>query len=151
MALDPLAVPVTLDSLTRVREYVEEAAVEAGLDEERAYRLTLAVDEVITNTITHGYPAQAPADSEAVIIVSAATTPRELVITVDDEAPPFDPHTVPDPSQEELQSAPEERKVGGLGLYLARTNVDRFDYEWKEGHNRTILTVQRTGGKEKTS
>ena len=53
--MKPLVVPARLDSLQDIRKYVQTAAAEAGLDKKDAYRLALAVDEVTTNIVTHGY------------------------------------------------------------------------------------------------
>jgi serine/threonine-protein kinase RsbW len=144
MTVDPLGIPADLDALPRVREYVEQAAADAGLDKNRAYRLVLGVDEVVTNTITHGYTEAPPADDGAAITVEARITPRELVVVIDDRAPPFDTSEVAPPSPEQLGAPADQRIPGGLGLYLARSGVDRFDYEWKDGHNRSILTMERT-------
>ena len=47
--------PGTLDSLAPVRAYVVEAARAAGLDSRRIYNLCLAVDEIATNIVLHGY------------------------------------------------------------------------------------------------
>jgi anti-sigma regulatory factor (Ser/Thr protein kinase) len=36
-----------------------------------------------------------------------------------------------------------ERPIGGLGIFLAMENVDRFDYEFVGGRNRNIFFVKR--------
>jgi anti-sigma regulatory factor (Ser/Thr protein kinase) len=136
--MDPLTVPPSLDALAAVRAYVERAAAEAGLDPARAYRLVLGVDEIVANTLNHGYGAGAGDDG---ITVSARSAADELQIVVEDAAPPFDPRDQPIPAREQLAAAGDRREAGGLGLYLARTGVDRFDYERAEGRNRTTLAM----------
>ena len=148
MTMEPLAVPASLDALPHVRDYIEHAVAEAGVDPDKGYRLVLGVDEVVTNTITHGYANAPPPDDQAAITVVAEITPRELVVTIDDQAPPFDTRNQAAPTPEELAAPAADRTPGGLGLYLARTGVDRFEYNWIEGHNRTILTMQRATGKD---
>ena len=54
-ALPPLSVPAKLESLSKVGEYVLKAAEAANLDKKAAYHLRLAVDEMATNAIVHGY------------------------------------------------------------------------------------------------
>ena len=53
--MEPLILPGTLDSLSKIGAYVLEAASQAGLERKIAYRLRLAVDEIATNSIVHGY------------------------------------------------------------------------------------------------
>ena len=53
--MKPLRLPATLDSLEQLGEYVIAATAEAELDAKAAYGLRLAVDEIATNIITHGY------------------------------------------------------------------------------------------------
>ena len=72
-------VPGTLASLGLIREFVKEAAVEAGLDSMRTYRLQLAVDEIRSNIVLHGYEAH---DFTGDVGVSVAIEPGGLTITL---------------------------------------------------------------------
>jgi serine/threonine-protein kinase RsbW len=115
------------------------AAAEAGLDRKRAYRLELAVDEIATNIVNHGYlEAGLSGDVE----VRSRITARALTITLSDSATPFDPGRLKRPEQIDLPMA--ERPIGGLGVFLAMENVDEFRYEFVDGHNRNIFVVKRT-------
>jgi anti-sigma regulatory factor (Ser/Thr protein kinase) len=137
--MKPLTVPGTLASLALVREYVRAAAAAAGLDRKRSYRLELAVDEIATNIVNHGYhEAGLSGDVE----VRARNTARTLTITLSDTAVPFDPRRLKRPEQIDLPMA--ERPIGGLGIFLAMENVDEFRYEHVDGHNRNIFVVKRT-------
>lgn len=53
--MEPLIVSGTLDSLGAIAQYVMAAAAAAGLDKKTSYNLRLAVDEIATNIVTHGY------------------------------------------------------------------------------------------------
>ncbi|MEQ8963773.1 MAG: ATP-binding protein, partial [Coleofasciculus sp. C2-GNP5-27] len=53
--LEPLTVSGTLDSLGAIAQYVLQAAQAANLDKKASYNLRLAVDEIATNIIIHGY------------------------------------------------------------------------------------------------
>ena len=139
--MKPLTVPGTLASLALVREYVRAAAAAADLDKKRSYRLELAVDEIATNIVNHGYlEAGLTGDVE----VRAENTARALTITLSDAGVPFDPRQLKRPSQIDLPMA--ERPIGGLGIFLAMENVDEYRYESVDGHNRNIFVVKRTAG-----
>ncbi|MGA9380780.1 MAG: ATP-binding protein, partial [Phormidium sp.] len=53
--MEQLTVPGTLDSLSKISDYVLSAASAAGLDKKASYKLRLAVDEIATNVIVYGY------------------------------------------------------------------------------------------------
>ena len=136
--MKPLTVPGTLDSLSLIRDYVRAVAAQAGLDKKRAYRLELAVDEIATNIVNHGYrEAGLSGDVEVRAHITAGT----LSITLSDTAVPFDPRRLSRPEQIDLPMA--ERPIGGLGIFLAMENVDRFEYEFEDGRNRNIFLVKR--------
>jgi anti-sigma regulatory factor (Ser/Thr protein kinase) len=136
--MEKLSVPAALDSLAAIRHYAREAATRAGIDAERAYKLQLAVDEVATNIISHGYKDAGPS---AVISISSEIRANSLVVTLEDHAPAFDPRTVRLPDAEDLATPLEDRPIGGLGLFLAIQGVDRFDYRREGNLNLNIFEV----------
>jgi serine/threonine-protein kinase RsbW len=137
-AMNPLTLAATLESLDPLVKYVLSAAAEAGLDRKTAYRLRLAVDEIATNIITHGY-ADAHLDGD--VVVCADVGDEQLVITLEDWAPAFDPREQNDPDH--LDKPGHERPIGGLGVFLALKSADAFDYEYRDGKNRNVLTMRR--------
>lgn len=129
-----LTVPATLDSLPEIAAFVQEAAEAAGLDRKARYRLRLAVDEIATNLVMHG----------------AASSPLELRWECDDGAlklvlesagDPFDPRKVPPP--EDLHLPADQRRLGGLGIYLALSSVDDFAFERAGDRNRHVFVMNR--------
>ena len=136
--IEPLTVPGVMQSLTPIAQYVLAAAKAAGLDGKASYRLRLAVDELVTNTITYGYQA---AGGTGDVVVRADLDERALTITIEDTAVPFDPRSVPRPEQIDLPI--EDRPIGGLGVFLVMRGVDAFHYEHDGNRNRNTLVVRR--------
>ena len=136
--MKPLTVPGVLDSLALIREHVRAAAAEAGLDRKRAYRLELAVDEIATNIVNHGYRE---AGRTGNVVVCAEVDAHMLTVTLEDTALPFDPRRLTRPEQIDLPLA--DRPIGGLGVFLAGENVDEFRYEYVNDHNRNIFVLRR--------
>lgn len=137
--IEPLTLPARLDSLAKVRDFVRDAAERAGVDPQRIYNLQLALDEFATNVVVHGY---GEARREGDIFLSAEAREGSLVVTLADEAPPFDPRARVLPDEEDLSRPLEERAVGGLGIFLAIKGVDRFDYRSEGGRNLNIFEVK---------
>jgi serine/threonine-protein kinase RsbW len=136
--VDPLVVPGTLDALDPIAQYVLAAAKQAGLDQKASYRLRLAVDELATNMVVHGYQESNLAGD---LTVGASLDGRALRITLEDVAPPFDPRTRLDPDH--IDKPLEERPIGGLGIFLVMRSVDEFHYEYVDKRNRYVLTMKR--------
>jgi serine/threonine-protein kinase RsbW len=136
--MKPLTVPGTLDSLGAVAEYVKAASAAAGLSKKAAYRLRLAVDEIATNIITHGYAA---AGIEGVVNLQAEIDEKTLTISVEDTGVAYDPRQRETPG--DLDLSLEQREIGGLGLYLVIQNVDEFLYERVGDRNRNTFIMNR--------
>lgn len=132
-----MVVPGKIDSLPAIARYVQQAAGMAELDEQAAYRLRLAVDEIATNIIIHGYAAMA---EEGSLTLSAELAESCLQIHLEDTGQHFDPCQAQPP---DLRTPPEQRTPGGLGIYLARWGVDQVQYERLPDGNRTTFVVQR--------
>lgn len=137
--MDSITVPGTLDSLQAIRDCVDIAAKTAGIDSKKAYRLRLAVDEIATNIIVHGYNE---ANLAGQVNVLTEINQTALTIILEDTAPPFNPLAHPEPNN--LDAPLENRNIGGLGVFLARQGTDDFRYEYENGHNRNIFVVNRT-------
>lgn len=135
-------VPADLSQLVTLRELVRAAAKEADASDACTADLVQAVDEAVTNAIIHGHAGQ-PGWVEVVM----ATRGDQFVVTIADDAPPFDPTSVPVP---DLSIHPLERRPGGMGVLLARLCVDEMTYRPRPGGG-NILTLVRTferNGKE---
>jgi serine/threonine-protein kinase RsbW len=115
-----------------------EAAMHAhGFRTDDILDTQLAVEEVITNTIVHGYKK-----AGGKITLSCQINPSNLEVRIKDSAPRFDPLSIPNPK---LDGAIEERKIGGLGVYLVRQVMDNVSYHYENGKNILVLIKRRTG------
>jgi anti-sigma regulatory factor (Ser/Thr protein kinase) len=138
IAVDRLTVSGTLDALESVGQYVVRAANAAGLETKAAYRLRLAVDEVATNVVVHGYDETGRTGS---IEVWWEMDDQELRVIMEDTAPPFDPHQARSPQGLDLPL--DERPIGGLGVFLALRGVDELRYEQIGDRNRNTFIMHR--------
>ena len=63
--------------------------------------------------------------------------PEGVSITFIDEGVPFDPLAKPDP---DVTLAADERKIGGLGIYIVKKSMNEVKYEYKDKCNMLTLT-----------
>jgi anti-sigma regulatory factor (Ser/Thr protein kinase) len=121
---DPTPPTITItagvDQLAGVRAFVRAHVSTAGGDDETVADLVQAVDELVCNVVGHGYVGR-PGSIEIAFI----ETPDDVAFRIRDDAPPFDPRTVPEPT---LDLPLGRRRLGGMGIHLARTLTDGFDH-----------------------
>ena len=105
----------------------------AGLSDDVVFRLTVTLDEVVTNIVRHAF------DNEGGHEILLRITIADGLVTaiVEDDGPPFDPRTVPPADTE----APIElRPIGGLGVHLVRSLTTTLDYRRDGSRNMLTLT-----------
>ena len=138
--MQPLIVPGELGSLEQIRKFTRQAAIDAGLEKARTYKLQLAVDEIATNIINYGYQRGEVAGE---ISIDAEVDEQALTITLGDSSAYFDPTMRPSPPPEYFTQPLEERNIGGWGVYLAIQNVDQFYYYRIQDRNQNIFSMYR--------
>lgn len=135
-----LTVPGTIDSLAVIAEYVKQVATIADLNRKAAYKLRLAVDEVATNIITHGYEK---AGRTGQIYLRADIDDSSLTIAIEDTGLTYDPKQKKTLQKGDLNQLLEKRDIGGLGIHLVLESVDEFRYERVNDRNRNIFVMHR--------
>ena len=132
-------------SLPRLEAFVERFAENEGFDPNELYRLNLALDELFTNTIEHGFAGR---EQEADIEVAMRREGDTIVVRYEDNGPEFNPLEA---TQQDTELDLLERPIGGLGLQLIASSFDAVTYERIDDRNVTTLRQSRessTGGPE---
>jgi serine/threonine-protein kinase RsbW len=137
-----LTVPAYREYIRLVSAFVVAIAADANLPDKKAYRLRLAVDEIVTNTMMHGYGTVQGGDNEdRVVNIYGEITARTISITIEDSAPPFD--ITQEMPVVDVNAPLDKRDPGGLGVYLVVRYVDDIRYDYVNGHNVNRLTMRR--------
>lgn len=126
-----LHLPAKLENLGRCKESVADCARAQGFDQKRIYEIELAVEETLVNIFNYAYP-EPPGDIE----INCKLENGRFIIEIIDSGIPFDMTSLTDP---DLTADVEERKIGGLGIFLVKKMVDEVRYR-REG-DRNILTL----------
>ena len=137
---DPLTFAATLEALGEIGRHIDEVSRAAGLSKQQAYNLRLAVDEVATNIVVHGYQKSGQSGD---IVVRTETSDEAVTITLEDTSPAFDPTRRAMPTDEDLAIPLEDRKIGGLGIFLAMKSVDQLRYQRRGDRNLNTFVVYR--------
>ena len=126
--------PVALREVERLNRIIRGFGELHDVPSRTLYAINLAIDELVTNVILHGF--KDPTNQE--ITVRIETEDDGLRATLIDAGREFDPRAVAPPN---LNLPLEERALGGLGVHLVRSLMDRLDYSRHEGKN--VLTIRK--------
>jgi serine/threonine-protein kinase RsbW len=119
--------------LAKVVEFVERFGAEHGVAAHIVNDLNLCLDEILNNTITHGYNDDTAPHT---ISIALGCDGKSVWADIEDDAQPFDPHNVPEP---DLSADIRMRHPGGLGLRFVNALMDEVDYVRSGGYNRIRL------------
>jgi serine/threonine-protein kinase RsbW len=128
-------VPARLGSLSEVSAFIAGVCEAAGIAPDLCLKLTLLVEELFVNTVTHGHGR----DSEEPVSLAVDVRPGRVALSYEDTAPPYDPFravTPPDPT-----AGVEERPVGGLGVLLVSALARDAEYRRADDKNHIRLVV----------
>ncbi len=117
-----LRLPAKTESLERLRVFVLEWINQCGISAQTRLEIDLVLEELLTNVIHYAYPDE-PGDVE---VGCAMESPNRLCLTMQDWGVPFNPLVCAEPA---FYADVEDRKVGGLGIYLVRHIADRICYQ----------------------
>jgi anti-sigma regulatory factor (Ser/Thr protein kinase) len=121
----------SLESLTNAStNFLEDNMV----DPQAVYRINLALEELITNTIKHGYDDYEPHE----IDVRLEVLDDEILATIKDDGHAFNPLEQKIDNTQKVSL--EKRPIGGLGLQLIRKMLSEMVYR-RDGEQ-NILEVK---------
>lgn len=118
----------------QVRALIEEFGEMVNLGREDRHKLTLIVEELFTNTVTHGFRG----DSDSQVQVTLEQTGAGVRLTYEDSAPPHD--TIASGLTTDIDATVNLRRVGGLGVAIALGLTEDANYSFVDGRNRVTMT-----------
>jgi len=124
--------PARLPILGAAQGRLDTFATHHAWSDEARFQVSLALEEVLMNVISHGSRESQPAN----VRVSLSQDDRDVTLEITDDGIAFDPQQAPAP---DLESDLDERPVGGLGVFLVQQLMDSVDYRRDAGWNRLVL------------
>ena len=104
-------------------------------NENALLRINIAVEELFVNIARYAYPNQ----SGSVTVQIDFKNRSQVHITFIDSGIPFNPLEQKDP---DITLTAQQRRVGGLGIFMVKKSMDSMQYEYTVGQNR--LTIVKT-------
>ncbi|WP_201456560.1 anti-sigma regulatory factor [Chlamydia sp. 17-3921] len=130
--------PAVLSELHNMLDLIRRTGKQKKYPQEKLLKLELACEELLVNIISYAYLAE-PSPGTISLFCHEEKDCFEVIIK--DHGPYFNPLTAFVDMQEHLPL--EERKLGGLGIFLAKNSVDEFFYSREEDNNIVSLKIYK--------
>ena len=130
-----LNIVATVENIEVVTAFVNEQLEALDCPMKAQIQIDIAIDELFSNIAHYAYN---PEVGNATVRVEVSEDPLAVVITFIDNGIPYDPLAKEDP---DITLSAEERKIGGLGIYMVKKSMDDVTYEYKDGQN--ILAIKK--------
>ncbi|MDR1133502.1 MAG: ATP-binding protein [Synergistaceae bacterium] len=128
--MSELKVDAETENLGEVLEFI--ASETPGLPEKTRQNILIAAEEIFVNIAQYAYR---PGTGKTIVRV---TSGGDVTIEFEDCGAPYDPLQKADP---DITLSTEERDIGGLGIFMAKSLMDNISYR-REG-NKNILTIKK--------
>jgi serine/threonine-protein kinase RsbW len=126
--------PIDLREIERLNKLVRQFGDLHEVPSRALYALNLALDEVVTNVVRHGFDDPSGQELQAQVTIRG----EDLTTVVIDPGRAFNPLDVAPP---DLNAPLAERALGGLGVHLVRSLMDSVEYRRDNGKN--VLTMRK--------
>lgn len=112
-----------VDEINKLAEFIEGIGEELGLDFKLIMNLNLVMEEAVSNIILYAYPK----DVEGNIKIKVIYDNSKILFEIKDKGFAFDP--TKDANDADIEASVEERRIGGLGIFLIKEMMDVVEYE----------------------
>lgn len=125
-----ITVDATIENMNTVTAFVDDFLDQIACPMKSKIQINIVIDEIFGNICHYAYKDSVGA---VTVRVESGNTPKAVFLTFTDNGIPYNPLETEDP---DITSSSEERKIGGLGIYLVKKNMDEMKYEYVDQQNR---------------
>lgn len=130
-------VAAKIENMTEIMELVDQFLEEQTCAETIKDQIRIAVEEIFTNIVSYAYPDSGSGAVEVSCRIEKESGVPLLKIGFRDWGTPYNPLKRPDP---DFAIPFEERRIGGLGIYMVKKFMDHIEYQFEDGCNQLFLT-----------
>lgn len=129
-----LVVKAVIESIPTVTDFVDKILEEHSCDMKAKIQIDIAIDEILGNISQYAYESD---DGDVSVSIQLEETPKRAIITFIDSGVPYNPITTEEP---DTSLSAEERKIGGLGIFMVKKTMDDMTYEYTNNCNILRIT-----------
>ena len=133
-----LTIPADDKQLEKVLDFIHQQ-LPTDCETDLMYKIDLAAEEIFVNIAHYAYKEKLPADETGSVSLTCIYENELLTMIFRDKGVPFNPLDRDDP---DITLSAEDRKIGGLGIFLTKKYMDSVEYKYENDEN--ILILKKT-------
>lgn len=130
--------PATKEAMNGMMEELQEQMELHQCPNKVVMQMLIAFEELYVNIVHYAYGSECGTVRVAYEFQEnqenegQESKERKLVMEIADKGFRYNPIATKDP---DITLSAEERKIGGLGVFMAKKFMDELSYSWKDGEN----------------
>lgn len=128
-----IKVDATIENISVITDFINKELDIYNCPEKEKIKINIAIDELIANIAKYAY-----SNEIGQVVVQVDMNKDYILMNFIDKGIPYNPLERAEP---DVTLSLEERKVGGLGIYLVKKLMDDITYEYIDGKN--VLKVRK--------
>ena len=133
-----LSLTPDMSSISGVSDFLDQCLEEFEIPMRVGYSLKVVTDEIYSNIVHYSGAKTAEIlfrnDDETITLVFA------------DDGTPYNPLDTEEP---DITASAEDRKIGGLGLFMVKKMAESVQYEYTSGKNQMTVVLSKAPKKKK--
>ena len=135
--MNEITVKALVDNLGTVTDFVDDFLDSCDCPMKVQMQIDIAIDEIFSNICHYAY-GDSVGEATVRVEFEDASARKAIALTFIDNGVPYNPLEKEDP---DTTLSAEDRKIGGLGIYMVKKNMDEMEYEYSDGKN--ILSMKK--------
>ena len=136
--MENIIISAEKEKLNTVLDFINKRLNSLNPSRKFRMQLELSVEEIFSNIVNYAYTMDNTDNNTITIKYHVEKNPPKVVVEFLDNGTPFNPLKNQDPDT--LLSS-EDRKIGGLGIFLSKKSVDNIEYKYE--NNKNILKLEK--------
>ena len=128
-----LTIAATVENIETVTEFVNAQLELTDCPIRAQMQIDIAIDELFSNIAYYAYGTET---GEVTVQFEELKEPRAVKIIFIDSGVPYNPLENEEP---DTTLSAEERRIGGLGIFMVKKTMNDMSYEFKNGQN--VLSI----------
>ena len=124
-------------NLEKVLDFIHQL-LPSDCETDLMYKIDLAAEEIFVNIAHYAYKNKLPDGKTGQAWITCTFENELLTIIFRDKGVPFNPLDRDDP---DITLSAEDRKIGGLGIFLTKKYMDSVEYKYQNDEN--VLTLKK--------
>ncbi len=129
-----LIIDAKKENLDKVLEFINGELLKFECEEMLLTKIDIAVEEIFVNISSYAYENPGEVEIKCNVFEDSFMAEIELI----DSGKPYNPLKRDNP---DINLSVDERKIGGLGIFMTKQFMDEVKYRFEDGKN--ILTIYK--------